>query len=272
MSEGRSSSSTKRSTTATPAIGFAYLAGYIRKFGYNPVIVDGIGEALNHVWPLGDYPGYSCHGLTFDKIIDRIPSDADVIGFSGMFSGEWPVLRDLITLVKSRFPDALLVAGGEHVTALTEYSLKDCPALDVCVLGEGESTFLEVLETYGNTRSYEGIYGTGYLGANGEYQQPPRPLVRKGESPTDTPRIREIDEIPWPHWPEGHLEKFWEVGKALGISTGRDMPFLVSRGCPYECTFCSNPFMYGTTYRLRDIDDVIAEIKCYIDRYDITSL
>ncbi len=32
------------------------------------------------------------------------------------------------------------------------------------------------------------------------------------------------------------------------------------------------PFMYGRTYHLRDIDDVRAEIKCYIDRYDITSL
>jgi anaerobic magnesium-protoporphyrin IX monomethyl ester cyclase len=50
------------------------------------------------------------------------------------------------------------------------------------------------------------------------------------------------------------------------------MPINVSRGCPYQCTFCSNPTMWTTRYILRDVENVIDEIKYYIDRFDIDSL
>jgi len=50
------------------------------------------------------------------------------------------------------------------------------------------------------------------------------------------------------------------------------MPIMASRGCPYRCTFCSNPNMWTTRYILRGVDELIAEIKHYIARYNITAL
>ena len=67
-------------------------------------------------------------------------------------------------------------------------------------------------------------------------------------------------------------ETFWLAGKSAGVLTDRDIPMMISRGCPYQCTFCSSPGMWTTRYVLRDVDDVIAEIKAYIERYDITSI
>ena len=247
---------------STPAIGFAYLAGYMKKFGYEPVMVDAIGEGINRVWPLEKYPGFQAQGLNFDEIIARIPKDSKVIGFSLMFSGEWPVARDLINEVRKNFPNALLVGGGEHITSLVEYSLKDCPALDVCVRGEGEQTFLELIKSYEKTGSYEEVGGTAYLDEDN--------ALHLDESPP--PRIRKIDEIGWPFWPDGYLEKFWEAGKSFGVATERDMPFMVSRGCPYQCTFCSSPNMWTTRYILRDVNDVIKEAQTYVNRFGITSL
>lgn len=246
---------------ATPAIAFAYISGYLQKQGYDPVMVDAIGEGLNRTWALKNYPGFNCHGLTFDEVIERIPEDTEVIGFSAMFSGEWPVLRDLILEIRKKYPRALLVAGGEHITAMTEYSLRDCPALDVCVRGEGEHIFYEVLEAYSEAEHFEQVNGIGYLDDKGRY-------IETG----DLPRIRNIDEIPWPYWPDGYLEKFWEAGKSYGVGTERDMPFMISRGCPYRCTFCSNEQMWTTRYILRDVEDVIREVKHDIDRYDITAV
>jgi anaerobic magnesium-protoporphyrin IX monomethyl ester cyclase len=246
---------------ATPCIAFAYLSAYLKRFGYPVAIVDSIGEGLNRVWPLEKYPGFSCHGLTFEETVARIPKEADVIAFSGMFSGEWPVIRDLITRVRGAFPKALLVAGGEHVTAMSEYSLRDCPALDVCVRGEGEHTFYELLEAYSEKKDFSMVEGISYLDAQGSYRE-------NG----GLPRIREPETIPWPNWPEGYLEKFWAEGKSLGVQTERDMPFMSSRGCPYRCTFCSSPQMWTTKYELRDTNDCIAEIKKYIAKYDVTSL
>ena len=50
------------------------------------------------------------------------------------------------------------------------------------------------------------------------------------------------------------------------------MPILASRGCPYECTFCSNPLMFGRRYYTREINDLIKQIKYYIEKYKITGL
>ena len=247
---------------ATPAIGFAYISGYLRSKGYDTIIVDSIGEGLNVIWPFKKYPGFYCQGLPFDAVIARIPKDTDVIGFSGMFSGEWPVLRDLIVEIKKHFPHALFVIGGEHVSALPEYCLRDCLALDCCIIGEGEHTFYSFLESYRETGKIQDTDGIAYIDDKDNFVQ----CCMK------PPRISNIDEIPWPHWPEGYLEKFWTAEKSFGISSKRDMPFMFSRGCPYQCTFCSNPVMWTKRYRVRDIDDIIKEVRYYIDRYNITSI
>jgi anaerobic magnesium-protoporphyrin IX monomethyl ester cyclase len=246
---------------ATPCIAFAYLSAYIARRGYDYRLVDGIAEGLNQTWPLSTMPGFHCQGLTYDEILERIPADTDVIAFSAMFSGEWPVLRDLILYVRERHPHALFVAGGEHITALTEFSLRECPALDVAVCGEGEHTFYELLEAYRGDGDFSRVNGTAFLDPNGRFVQV-----------CGLQRIREIDQIPWPIWPEGYLERFWQAGKSYGVQTARDMPIMGSRGCPYQYTFCSNPTMWTTRYILRGIDDLIAEIKSYIERYDITAL
>src|SRR5437868_13651678 len=76
------------SNEATPALGPAYVAGYLRQFGYDVTIVDSVGEDLNKFWTLDAYPGLFMKGLTFSETIDRIPPETDVIGFSAMFSAE----------------------------------------------------------------------------------------------------------------------------------------------------------------------------------------
>ena len=247
---------------ATPSLAFAYISGHLQKHGYNSIIVDAIGEGLNRTWPSKKYPGFKCQGLKFKEIIDRIPSDINIIGFSAMFSGEWPILRDLIIQTRSSFPNVLIVIGGEHATALTEYSLRDCPAIDICIRGEGEQILVDVLNVHNQNGSYDKVEGAAYIDENGEYHQ-------KTYKPV---RMNNINAIPWPLWPKGYLEKFWEAGKSFGISSKRDMPFMISRGCPFKCTFCSNKLMWGVRYNLRDIDDIIDEIKHYVQIYNISSI
>ncbi|MDA8637317.1 B12-binding domain-containing radical SAM protein [Rhodospirillales bacterium] len=246
---------------ATPAIGFAYIAGYIMRHGYKVEIVDSISEGLNQVFPIKSHPGFKGHGISLEDIVKKIPDDTDVIGFSGMFSGEWPVIRELIYMVRERFPKKLIVAGGEHVTALAEFSLNECTALDAVVRGEGEHTFYELLEKFRETGNLEGVNGISYLDETSTY-------IENG----GLPRIRDVDDIPWPYWPDGYLEKFWKAGKSHGVLTERDMPMMASRGCPYQCTFCSSAQMWTTKYSLRTPDDVLDEIEHYIERYDITSV
>jgi anaerobic magnesium-protoporphyrin IX monomethyl ester cyclase len=245
---------------ATPCVAFAYLGAYLQAKGFRTHIVDGIAEGLSRFWPLPEFPGYQCQGLTFEEVIERIPRESRVIGFSTMFSGEWPVVRNLIRAVRKRFPDALFVAGGEHVTGLTEYSLRDCPEIDVCVRGEGERALHEICEAYRAGRDFSEVAGAAYLDADGVFVE------------AASERIREVSDLPWPVWPDGYMERFWQAGKSYGVQTARDMPVVASRGCPYRCTFCSNPQMWTTRYILRTVDDLIGEIKSHVARYDVTAL
>lgn len=247
---------------ATPSLALAYVAGYALKHGYDCQVVDGLAEGLGQFWPVPGMPHLLGEGLGFEATLDRVDPDTQVIGFSVMFSAEWPAQREFMLLARRRFPDALFIVGGEHVTALTEYSMRDCPAIDVCVRGEGERSFVEVLEAYRLGQDIGATVGhIGYRDADGTIK------INAG-----LPRMRDLGEIPWPHWPEGYLEKFWEAGKAFGIQSPRDLPMLASRGCPYQCTFCSSPQMWTTRYVLRDTDDVIAEMKQAIARWNITAV
>lgn len=49
------------------------------------------------------------------------------------------------------------------------------------------------------------------------------------------------------------------------------MPLIASRGCPYQCTFCSNPSMWTTFWNVREPEDVLNEMKLYVEKYQITN-
>ena len=64
-----------------------------------------------------------------------------------------------LNAIRTKFPDVTIVAGGEHITALTEYSMRDCSGLDVCIRGEGEIKFLDLLEGLSQQKSLSEING-----------------------------------------------------------------------------------------------------------------
>lgn len=245
---------------ATPAIGLAYILGFLRRHGYEANLVDSIAEGVLSYWQPEDIPNYHCQGLTLEETIERIPAGTKIIGFSTMFSGEWPVQRTLISLARVRFPEAVFIAGGEHATALSEFMLRECPALDFCVRGEGELTFFEIVNDISLGGDGCNVPGVAYIDNEGYYREA-----------GGLTRVNDIDGLGWPHWPDGYLEQFWKAGKSYGVQTERDMPLMISRGCPFQCTFCSSPRMWTTRYMLRDVDDVIAEMKYYIERFGATA-
>lgn len=246
---------------ATPPLALAFLAGYLRHLGYRVSVIDSVGMGLNNFWKWDAEEGFCCQGLTFEEILKEIPIDADLFAFTCMFSGEWPSNRDLIKMIREKFPNVPTVAGGEHATAAPEYSLRDCPALDLIAPGEGEQILFDLCEQLRKGENGRKAIGVKYIDELNNY-------IDTGPFP----RIQDIDKIPWPAWDLASLEPYWKAQKSHGTSTFRDMPLMVSRGCPYQCTFCSNPQMWTTRYVLRNVDDVLDQIEFYIKKYGITGL
>jgi radical SAM superfamily enzyme YgiQ (UPF0313 family) len=241
-----------------PPIGLAYLAAAARQAGHGVSVIDALGEA-----PAQPIPGHKEHligrGLSFDEIFERVPPDTEVIGLSCMFSQDWPYLREFVHQLSNRFPDALIVAGGEHVTALAELVLKESP-VDVCVSGEGEETLVELLEALDHDRPLADVAGLVFQQGEEVVRTPPRQ------------RIRSIDRVPHPAWDLFPVENYLTACNSFGVDRGRCMPVLATRGCPYQCTFCSSPTMWTTRWLARDPEDVLDEIGGLIHKYDVQNV
>ena len=250
--------SSNNTTQGVPPLSLAYLAGTLRNSGFEVSLIDSFGEAPFQFTEFLNGKLF-INGLTADEIINKIPVDARVIGVSCMFSNEWVYYRKVISRIREAFPDAIIVVGGEHITADPDYSLNSCQAIDFCVLGEGESTLLELVQALQSNSNPCEIDGIVYRNASTGLIQKTPPRAR----------IQKIDEIPWPSWDGIPLHNYLDNEFGNEVVTKRSMPMLASRGCPYECTFCSNPQMWGTQWKARDTKDLITEIRFYIDKYQI---
>jgi len=242
------------STLACPPLALAYLAGSLRAAGLDSCIVDAVGEAPDQFLPT-DNPRFVRVGLSDEELVAAIPSDVSLIGVTCMFSEEWPLVRSVIAAIRRAFPDVPIVAGGEHANAAPEFTMRDCPAIDVCVLGEGEETLVELVRRVQTGASLQDLAGIAYLQGMEFYKTDARK------------RLVDVDAIPWPAWDLAPLRSYLDQGLSYGLGGKRTIPILATRGCPFQCTFCSSPQMWTTRWVARDPDDVLAEIRHGVETY-----
>lgn len=240
---------------AVPPVGMAYIAGSLRSAGHDVTVIDSTGEAIDHFQELG--PTALRRGLSDAEILERV-GQPDVIGFSLMFSQDWPLTRDLIRTLRARYPKAVLIAGGEHFTAEPIGAMQDSP-LDYVIAGEGDVAVCQLLERVQQGASVEDVPGV-YYREGGE--------IRHSQLGA---RAREIDQLAWPAWDLFPIEIYLSGGHGWGVNRGRNMPINATRGCPYQCTFCSSPTMWTTRWVARSPADVLKEIEYYIEHYRATN-
>ena len=243
----------------TPPIGLAYIAASLRSSGHKVVIVDALGiDPGKSTYIIGDK--LILRGISFSEVLNLIPNDADLIGFSGMFSSEWVSLKPLVNMIGEKFRGKYFIAGGEHFTAVPEVCLEECKDLDAISLGEGEETLVNLANAIDTNSSWLDIDGL---------------VVRDNDKFVKTnnrKRITKLDEIPKPAWDLVPLNNYLDLNLSYGVDSGRTIPMLASRGCPFQCTFCSSPYMWGTQWIARNPKLVADEIEEYIEEYKIDNV
>jgi len=247
--------SSNYSCPVTMPLGIAYLAANLLKHGHTVQCIDAIGAALDHMG-VSYSPSIRYRGLPTEEILDRITETPDAIGVTAMFSQDWPHIQNILNAIHKKYPDMPIILGGEHATALPEYILNSCHAVKYVALGEGEQTIVDFAEFLDDRISIENIGGIWYRCADCTIKKNP-----------DRARLRVPDDLPWPAWHLFDLKPYFEVGEGHGVERGRSMPILATRGCPYQCTFCSNPTMWTRRYVTREVSLVIDEIEYYIKQY-----
>jgi len=242
----------------SPPIALAYLAASVRNNGHEVSVVDAIGLDPEKKTYLGKK--LFLVGISSSDILNLIPEDTDLIGISGMFSYEWTALRPLVNMIGEKFRDKYFIAGGEHFTSVPEICLEQCRDLDAIVLGEGEETIVEIANAIDSNSSWLKIPGL---------------VVKDNDKFVKTEkrkRIIKLDEIPKPAWDLVPINKYLDSKLSIGVDRGRTMPMLASRGCPFQCTFCSSPAMWTTRWVARDVKLLADEIEEYIKKYKMDAI
>ena len=195
-----------------------------------------------------------CEKLDWKEIKDRF--SPDFVGISAM-TAEAGRMHGLAGEARNAGIRALIVAGGPHASMYSKEILDD-PNVDLSVIGEGEETFLEILQRLDRKLPLRGVRGTAYR-ENGESRlAPPRPF------------IEDLDSLPFPAWDLVNIDTYSQSLRATPFGPARYMNMYTSRGCPFHGSYCHN--IDGKIFRARSPDNVLEEIRRLTKDYQIHEL
>ncbi len=232
--------SSKETASRIPPLGLGYLAAYLEKQGHEVRIWDGFVERGS-----------------WDKAAE-LAGNYDIIGIHSITSF---ALRayEFAEFLKKKLPKTPIVMGGCHVSALPLEAIEK-EYIDYVVVGEGELTMDELCNTLKTRQAkMDGILGVYYRDSEGDIKfNGPRPLIEN------------LDILPFP---ARHLFnwKLYKSSDARKSSAKNDLAILTSRGCPYNCSYCSKD-VTGHKVRNFSLQRVIAEIKHVVKEYGAEEL
>jgi radical SAM superfamily enzyme YgiQ (UPF0313 family) len=207
----------------TVPMGVLYIAAALERIG---VAVD-----------LRDYPAESYLALDPDDLVSALDDAAPVIGVSCM-SDALPFVLYSLQQLRAGHPEKRIILGGPGPTGAAAELLEHFPSVDVVVIGEGEETAAEVVPHL-------------IAGSDGELGQVKGIAFRSGDQVCVTgerARIRDLDRLPMPSY------------DCLPMSEYHFVNLVLSRGCPFKCTFCDVAPMWQRRNRRRSVDSVVDEL------------
>lgn len=170
---------------------------------------------------------------TPEKIKETLVSGKpDIIGMSIVHANRWGGI-DIAEIAKKVNPEVKIVFGGIGATFLYEHLLTQVKEIDFCVLGEGEYSFLQLVQwvEYKREPSPDHIPGIAYRKQNEIVFNPKSELIRN------------LDDLPDP----ALYFKFHHV--------------CLSRGCPGNCTFCGSPRFWKHRVRFHSADYFVNQLE-----------
>lgn len=180
----------------------------------------------------------------------------DLIGFSCL-TIQFPRVNKYAAMLRKKY-NGIIAAGGIHFSLL-----KQLPHwADFIILGEGEVTFLECLES---------IYDYGKI-CSSAFSRIHGIIFRKEDGATEatSPRafINDLDSIPYPARDLVDMDEYLKPNNVFGTKVGRGLGMMSSRGCIFNCEFCSTAETWGRP-RFHSAQYVANEVQDVFDKYHV---
>jgi hypothetical protein len=163
----------------------------------------------------------------------------------------WNTQRSLAIAkaLKTVNPNCLILAGGPHVPDRAEEFLRQNPAVDLCVHGEGENLFVQIAEHWPN-KPWSELNGLSWIDSNGQFQHSPRAPRNKNIQVWPSPYLSGIFEALLKAHPEEDWAALWET----------------NRGCPFSCSYCDWGSATASKILAFDLPRLKAEIDWFVEQ------
>ncbi len=225
-----------------PPFALCDLAAVLRKDGIGVRIIDAPAT------------GYNLHEI-FDIVRDYEPTMIGITSATIAISHAAKVAQ----YIKEKGCRAPIVLGGPHLTAVAQETLNRYKQFDIGVMGEGEYTFLELVQKWEERADMHSIQGLVFR-SNGDIVFSPK-----------RPFIENLDELPMPAWdllpnfPQGY------TSSALRFKQFPSACLITSRGCFGKCIFCDTA-VFGQKHRYFSADYVLDMIKDMLFRFGVKDI
>jgi radical SAM superfamily enzyme YgiQ (UPF0313 family) len=187
---------------------------------------------------------FSCDNFDKQKLSESV-NNADVVGITVLsFSIKNSI--EMIDIIRTIKPEIKVIVGGPHCTLFPKKVLNETKA-DICIQGDGEFVISDVKKAILGMISFCEISGIYYFENN---------EIKKG---APLKLIDDLDSIPFP---SRNLIRKYNYGSQFNphIKKGEFTSIITSRGCPYNCKFCSRNSVSMKKYRFRSVRNILDEL------------
>jgi len=245
-----------------PPIAMASAAAVLEKKGHQVMIIDAPTEGWENLEDL-DATKYRV-GLNAQVIADRVRDwKPDVVVVEIPFSGWSKTAFEVVSTAKKVNGNITVVLFGLHPSSRPEACLEDSEA-DFVVVGEAEVTIDELVDALeAKKASFQGIDGLGF---------------RENSKVTLTAKrafIQDLDTLPLPARHLLPMKVYAEAVKQNPLRGEVTKPYTIvvtSRGCPFNCVFCTHCIVWGKQWRPRSPKNVVDEVEHVIKTYGIKQI
>jgi radical SAM superfamily enzyme YgiQ (UPF0313 family) len=232
--------------TILPNIGLGYLASSLQSRGHSVEILD----------------------CVLDRKIQRnfinyvLQNAPDIIGFS-VFTRTFASAKKYIKEIKNNNRNCILLAGGPHGIFEPEETL-DYLGVDYVFSGEAEESLPALVDLIQKkfrpaSENLAKIMNLVWKNDEGRVIVNPRSYV-------------DVNSNPIPAWELIRPERYPAAPNGIFSRARKIAPIIITRGCPYPCTFCGAGIASGKKLRKRNIDNVIEEIKLLKGKFGIEEI
>ncbi|MBI2136977.1 radical SAM protein [Candidatus Woesearchaeota archaeon] len=229
----------------------AYVAGSLRAAGIPFKLIDSFGSAPMKISREGDF---LVQGLSIGEILNEVPEGSfHIVVYCGLVVAFNRILS-IISAVRERFPEAKIVCieNTQQVTAFSVAAVSDKllgAGADILVVGDPEQRILDIV----SGKSLSSVKGL---------------IFRKGGAVVRAERapfISDVDSLPFPAWDLFPLKNYWKLGYSHApLTSGKYLPLLTSRGCPFGCRFCVVPSTNMRRWTPRSAKCVVDEMEHWV--------